>query len=239
MAAAMPDGSALAGAIIQVGTAAVALYGAWRCVRLQRFASDSRLKALAVFFALFAAGVALHAAWQVEVGAPPPPGPWGTHAGYPMPSPANATLGPRDHDLFRPEGDEQVNILLAASQALTIASLVVAVWAFGHRRQDGGGPALPPAALAVTPFVVLGTLVPLMLALEAGLALYLAARALVNHVEQRSAGALQVALGFLLFFAANLVIYLAHEPGWGHDRLGDVLGLVGIVLLVQALPGKR
>lgn len=221
-------GNELAGAILQLATAGVALYGAVRCVRLQRFGSDSRLKALAAFFALFAAGMALQATWQVQVVAGLPDLP----ASAPPPTP------PFDHGLFHPEGSERVNILLAAAQVLQLASLVVAVWAFGHRRA-AAGPGTATAALAPFAFSALGAILPLALALEAGLALYLAARALINHVERRSAGALQVALGFLLFFLSHLVVYLGHQPGMGRTGVGDVLALVGVVLLVQVLPPRR
>ncbi|MES2155215.1 MAG: hypothetical protein V4510_08785 [bacterium] len=221
---------ALPGASVQLASAVVAGYGAVRCLRLQRFAKDRRLTALAWFFALFAGAVFLQAAWQMQLGTPP------TDFGPSRHDPAfNVT--DREHfgpGLFRPEGPENVNILVVGAHALMLASLVVGVWAFGHRR--------PPAALtmaAFIPFAAVGEWLPAMLALEAGLALYLAARAFVNHVERRSAGAVQVAIGFFLFFAGHLLFTLLHQPGMGRTGMGDVLGLVGIVLLVQVLPGPR
>ena len=227
----MLDGNQVAGAIVQLAAAGVAVYGAVRCVRLQRFASDPRLTALAWFFALFAVALVLQAVWQVGAAA-------GTPAPFGGPS-FNATRPPFDRGFLRPEGDERVNILFAGAHAFMLASLVVAVWAFGHRRPPEEGVATMGAALAFSPFALVGSLVPLMLALEAGLTLYLACRAFINHVERRSAGAVQVALGFLLFFVGHFLFFLAHQPGTGRSGIGDILGLVGIVLLVQALPGTK
>ncbi|MHB8634396.1 MAG: hypothetical protein ACYDBQ_10620 [Thermoplasmatota archaeon] len=218
----MPSGADVASALIQLCTAGAAGYGAFRCLRLQRFASDRRLSVLAWFFGLFAISVLLQAAWQIDVGAGAEPF-WHGHFLNRTPQ-----LTPR---AFPPEdvSGERVNVLLAGSHAAMLASLVVAVWAFGHRKAT--------AAPVFLPWVAVGDLVPLMLAFEAGVALYLAARAFINHVERRSPGALQVALGFLLFFVGHLLFYLAHAPGMGRESVGDVLALVGIVLLVQVLPG--
>lgn len=232
----MLDGNEAAGALVQLAAAGAAVYGAVRCIRLQRFAPDRRLKALAWFFALFAAATLLQAAWQLvaAAGTPSPfTGFGGGNAAY------NGTRPPPfDHyNFLHPEGEERVNILFAGAHAFMLASLVVAVWAFGHRRPPEAA-ALAPA-LAFAPFALVGNLVPLMLALEAGLTLYLACRAFINHVERRSAGAVQVALGFLLFFIGHFLFYLSHQPGMGRTGFGDILGLVGIVLLVQALPGTK
>lgn len=225
--------AAFAAASIQLAAAGAAAYGVVRCLRLQRFAKDPRLMALAWFFALFAGAVVLQATWQLQLGTSGPPA-FGMH-----PELGNHTMNPADHDLFgpgpfHPEGPENVNILVVAQHGLMLASLIVGVWAFGHRRPTESG-----AVLAFVPFAAVGSLVPLMLALEAGLALYLAARAFVNHVERRSAGAVQVAIGFFLFFVSHLLFYLIHQPGMGRTSIGDVLGLVGIVLLVQVLPGNK
>ncbi|MCA1810406.1 MAG: hypothetical protein LC623_00130 [Halobacteriales archaeon] len=230
----MPDGSQIAGALVQLAAAGAAVYGAVRCVRLQRFASDRRLTALAWFFSLFAAAMVLQALWQAGVASGPPAGFDGA-AGIRF----NGTRPPPgfDRPFLRPEGAERVNILFAGAHAFMLASLVVAVWAFGHRRRPDAATVAP--ALALSPFALVGTLVPLMLALEAGLTLYLACRALINHVERRSVGAVQVALGFLLFFVGHFLFYLAHQPGMGRSGIGDILGLVGIALLVQALPGTK
>ena len=237
----MLDGNQVAGALVQLGAAGASLYGVVRCVRLQRFAGDRRLTVLAWFFALFAAAMVLQAAWQISAGAGPAtfgPGDGG-HAAF------NATRPPFERGLLRPEGEERVNILFVGAHSLMLASLVIGVWAFGHRSKPGAGdlPITPTLAivpvLALLPFEAIGSIVPLMLALEAGLTLYLAARAFINHIERRSAGAVQVALGFLLFFIGHFLFYLAHQPGMGHSGIGDILGLVGIVLLVQVLPGTK
>jgi hypothetical protein len=229
------DGNQVAGSLVQLAAAGASVYGAVRCVRLQRFAPDRRLTALAWFFALFAAAMVLQATWQVGAasGTPPPFGGAGSDGRY------NGTRPAFDHGFLRPEGDERVNILFAGAHAFMLASLVVGVWAFGHRRPPGEAAGTVAPALAFAPFTLVGSLVPLMLALEAGLTLYLAARAFINHVERRSAGAVQVALGFLLFFVGHFLFYLSHQPGMGRSGLGDILGLVGIVLLVQALPGTK
>ncbi|MEA3143157.1 MAG: hypothetical protein QOG31_481 [Thermoplasmata archaeon] len=231
----MLDGNQVAGALVQLAAAGAAVYGAVRCVRLQRFASDRRLTALAWFFALFAVALVLQAVWQVGAasGTPAPFGDAARDHGL------NGTRPPFDRGFLRPEGTERVNILLAGAHAAMLASLVVAVWAFGHRRPPTEAVATLAPALAFSPFALLGSLVPLMLALEAGLTLYLACRAFINHVERRSAGAVQVALGFLLFFVGHFLFFLSHQPGMGRSGIGDILGLVGIVLLVQALPGTK
>ena len=230
----MLDGNQVAGVLVQLGAAGASVYGVARCVRLQRFAPDRRLTALAWFFALFAAAMVLQAAWQLSAGAGPtsfgPPG--GDHAAV------NGTRLPFERGLLHTEGQERVNILFVGAHALMLASLVVGVWAFGHRSRRAAEATLAPA-LALLPFEAIGSLVPLMLALEAGLTLYLAARAFINHVERRSAGAVQVAIGFLLFFIGHFLFYLAHQPGMGRTGIGDILGLVGIVLLVQVLPGTK
>lgn len=243
----MVNGDVLATTVVQLATVGVAAFGAWRCIRLQRFTTDGRLTNLAWFFGLFATAVLLGAAWQWHYGAPDAD-PFGAGARFvAFRGEGNATApgnesaffdqvtGPRG---FRPHGDERVNVVLAGHHALMLASLVVAVVAFGRKHPPQATVALAAAPLWV-PFVFIGDLVPAMLAFEAGLTLYLAARALVNHVERRSPGAVQVALGFLLFFLGHLLFYLSHRPGYARTGLGDVLGLVGIVLLVQVLPGKQ
>ncbi len=228
----MPSGDAIAVTVVQLATAGAALCGVWRCRRLQRYGSDRRLTALAWFFGLFAAAVLLNVAWQAQVGVAFEERLGGALVG---PGPGNATHGapPYGFTLFRPEGVERANLWLAGHHALMLASLVVGVWAFGTRRPEA------PAVAAAAGFVFIGELVPTMLALEAGVALYLAARAFLNHVAVKSPGALQAALGFLLFFVGHLLFSVAHQPGMGHAAFGDVLNLVGIVLLVQVLPGKR
>ena len=238
----MVDGQLLGTAVVQVATVAAAGYGAYRCIRLQRYGTDRRLMALAWFFGLFAIAVGLLAIWQINYG-DPRPGPDGAgfrvDFGPPMDNETfNQTMPERlrpirGGDFFRPQGDERVNILLTGHHIFMLASLIVAVVAFGRKRPVESG-----AAAAIVSFGFVGDLVPAMLALEAGLTLYLAARAFIHHVERRSPGAVQAALGFGLFFLGHLLFYLSHTPGYARAGLGDVLGLVGITLLVQLLPGK-
>lgn len=223
MAQAMIPPDSLAAAALQLGAAAAAGYGAWLCVRLQRYGSDRRLRALAWFFGLFALSVAVHAVWEWQIGqilasgqrffiaVPPGGGP------------------PR---VFQPAGDENVDIWLAGHHLLMLASLGVGVLAFGRRRS----PRATTAAAAAIGLAWFSDLVPLMLALEAALTLYLAVQALLNHIERRSPGALQVATGFALFFLGHLLYFTSHETGHGRQGIGDILTLVGIILLVQVLP---
>jgi len=206
--------------VLQAVAALAAGYGAWLCIRLQRFGSDRRLRALAWFFGLFAASVLLHAVWEWQVGEllqrpffiaiPPGGGP------------------PR---FFQPQGNENVDLWLVGHHLLMLVSLGVGVLAFGRRRTPAAGVAA--AAIGLAWF---SDLVPLMLALEAALTLYLAVQALLNHIERRSPGALQVAAGFALFFLGHLLYFLNHDPGRGRQGIGDIVTLVGIVLLVQVLP---
>jgi hypothetical protein len=248
----MINGNVLAAALIQLATVCVAVWGVWKCRQLQRFGADRRLTALAVFFGLFAAGVLLNAVWQVQVQSdvrffgPAPPGPDGVLGGgvrFNGNGTFNDTVaGGRSGGPFvfflRPEGTENANLWLAGHHLLILAALVVGVWAFGpHRPAKEPTVAAGFAVLGLSlSFGFVGELVPTMLALEAGLMLYLAIRAYLNHVQVRSPGAIQVAMGFLLFFAGHLVLSVLHQPGMGHAALGDVLNLVGLVLLVQVLP---
>lgn len=228
----MISGPALAPALLQAIAALAAGYGAWRCIQLQRFAPDRRLMVLGWFFGLFAVALALLTAWTLGYSTPNREAltiiPFGN-------DPSNGTFPgfPRGAGAFEPRGDERVNLLLVGHHGLMLASLSVGVVAFGRRH-----PAEATAAAALG-LVSFGELVPTMLALEAGLTLYLAARALINHVDRRTPGAVQVALGFLLFFMGHLLFFLNHRPGFARTGIGDVLGLVGIILLVQVLPGKR
>jgi hypothetical protein len=207
---------------LQGAAALAAGYGAWLCVRLQRYGSDRRLRALALFFGLFAASVLLHAVWEWQISellqrpffiaVPPGGGP------------------PR---VFQPQGAENVDAWLAGHHLLMLASLGVGVFAFGRRRAPR---AAGPAVAAAVGLAWFSDFVPLMLALEAALTLYLAVRALLNHLERRSPGALQVFAGFALFFLGHLLFYTSHEVGRGRQGIGDILTLVGIVILVQVLP---
>ncbi len=229
------EASTIAAVGLQLATAAVAAYGAWRCIRLMRFGSDSRLKALAWFFGLFAASIALHAVWEYQIGnllevnRPVP--------GTPRPGGNETNQSSFDRPFvgfFRPEGIERVTPWLFGHHVLMLASLSVAVTAYARRRPEHA-----TAVVAFSPLLLLGDLTVLLLGMEAALTLYLATRAMINHVERRSPGALKVAIGFALFFLGHLMFFLAHRPGEGRQGIGDVLALVGIILLVEVLPGKQ
>lgn len=205
---------ALAHVVLPVAVALTATYGAWRCTSLLRYGSDPRLLKLAWFYGLFAASLIPWAIWIGQASAS------GDLAGLHS---ANATVR---HDAG---GAERVDGFLLAHHALMLASLGVAVQAFGNKSRPG-------AAVALASLAFLAPFIPVVLALEAALTLYLAVRAILNHLERRSPGALQVAAGFLLFFLGHLSFFLFHDPGSGRTPLGDMFALVGIVLLTQLLP---
>jgi len=190
--------------------AAAAGFGAWRCWRLLRYGHDPRLLKLAWFYGLFAASLVFYAVWMGQVA---------------------ATVGDIPfadfHSAFT--GAEHVDTFLLLHHAFMLASLGVAVQAFSHKRPSG--PAVAMAGLAF-----LGPLIPVVLAVESTLTLYLAVQAILNHRQRRSPGALQVAAGFLLFFLGHLSFFVFYHPGVARTPLGDMFALVGIVLLVRLLP---
>lgn len=195
---------------LQLIAATVASWGTLRCMQLQKFGKDPRLASLAWFFGLFAVSLLAHVIWEAQIGQP---------AGNPLGG-------------GRPVGGENVTVWLFLHHVAMVASLAVAVVAFGRRPR--------PETLAVPAVLLLfSDLVPLLLALQAALTLYLAVRAWLNHMERKSPGALQVALGFALFFTGHLLFFIQHRPGTGRSAIGDVVALVGITLLVQMLPGRR
>jgi hypothetical protein len=191
--------------LLPSGVALAAGYGAWKCGRLLRYGRDPRLSKLMWFYGLFAASLIPWAIWAGRLAAS-----IGDFGG--MHTGGVTQAWDEVHG-----ATERVDIFLVAHHALMIASLAVAVAAFGQR---------PPRT----------TYIPVALALEAAMTLFLAVRAILNHLERRSAGALQVAAGFLLFFVGHLTFFLFHQPGAGRTPLGDVFALVGIVLLVRLLP---
>jgi uncharacterized membrane protein len=214
----MSWGPALAHLLLPSAVAVAAGSGAWRCWRLLRYGRDPRLAKLMWFYVFFAASLLSIAIWtgQLHSGDAVDE----THVG-------NLTQGHGDqHDNF---GTERIDVFLVAHHVLMLASLGVAVQAFGHRRKEG-------VAVAAVGFALLGPFVPVVLAIEAAMTLYLAVQAILNHMERRSPGALQVAAGFFLFFLGHLSYFLFHQAGAARTPLGDVLALVGIVLLVQLLP---
>lgn len=221
----MVTSTAIAAIALQLGAGALAGWGAWRCMDLQRYGKDPRLRALALFFGLFAASVVAHAVWEYQIG--------NVVQGAPIEAFGNRTPG-EGFGLFRPAGIENVTIWLFVHHVLMTASLAVGVVAFGHKR-----PEHTETVAAAGLLLFFSDLVPLLLGLQAALTLYLAVRAWVNHQTRQSPGALQVALGFLLFFIGHLVFFLAHRPGQTRQGIGDVLTLVGIALLVQVLPRRR
>lgn len=206
----------LAHVFLPTAVAAAAGFGAWRCWSLLRYARDPRLLKLMWFYALFAASLVAYAIWTGQThGVAGDVN--GLHAG-------NATEGHGGS-----AGAERINVFLVAHHALMLASLGVAIVAFSHKRKEG-------AAVAAVGLAFFGPFIPIVLALEAAMTLYLAVQAVLNHMERRSPGALQVAAGFLLFFLGHLSFFLFHQPGAARSPLGDVFALVGIVLLVRLLP---
>lgn len=221
----MVSSTAIAAIALQLGAGAIAGWGAWRCIELQQYGKDPRLRALAAFFGLFAASVIAHAIWEYQIGQ--------AFTGTRIQEFGNRTPG-EGFNLFRPAGTENVTIWLLGHHVLMTAGLAIAVYAFGRKHPEHTQPVAAAGLL-----VFFSDLVPLLLGLQAALTLYLAVRAWLNHMERKSPGALQVALGFLLFFIGHLVFFLEHRPGRGRQGIGDVLTLVGIALLVQVLPGRR
>lgn len=211
----------LAHVLLPSAVAAAAGFGAWRCWRLLRYAPDPRLRRLMWFYGLFAASLVPWAIWAGRLAASLGDTFGGLHSG-------NATEVLRNvHGAFG--GAEGVDLFLLAHHALMLASLGVAVQAFSHKRAGG-------AVVAAVGLAFFGPFVPVALALEAALTLYLAVRAILNHRDRRTPGALQVAAGFLLFFLGHLTFFLFYHPAGIRTPLGDVLALVGIALLVQLLP---
>lgn len=196
----------LAHIVLMGSIAAVASFGAWRCQRLLRYARDPRLSKLMWFYGLFAASLVPMAIWTGQVG-----------------------VGIDDAFRALHSGADVTNILLLGHHALLLASLGIAVQAFSHKRSRS-------AAVAAAGLVLFEPFILVLLATEAILTLYLAVRAGQNYVERRSPGALQVAVGFLLFFMGHLSFFLFHLPGGAGILLGNMFALVGIVLLVRLLP---
>lgn len=205
---------------LPIAVAATAAYGALRCWRLLRYGKDPRLLKLMWFYGLFAASLIPWAIWAGQLGAE-------------LADMTTVHSGNMTADLRNLHGGhggaERVDAFLLAHHALMLASLGVAVQSFGHKRREG-------AVAAAIGLAFFGPFIPIALALEAAMTLYLAVQAILNHLERRSPGALQVAAGFLLFFLGHLSFFLLHDPGVGRTPLGDVFTLVGIVLLVRLLP---
>jgi len=209
--------------LLPSAVAAAAGFGAWRCWGLLRYGRDPRLVKLMWFYGLFAASLVSVAIWtgQLDWAADSVAG--GMHA-------SNSSGAHGDlHGSFA--GAERINFFLLAHHVLMLASLGVAVQAFGHRRAEG-------ATVAAVGLAFFAPFIPVVLAIEAAMTLYLAVQAILNHMERRSPGALQVAAGFFLFFLGHLGFFVFHQAGGARVPLGDVFALVGIVLLVQLLPRR-
>lgn len=169
------------------------------------------------FYGLFAASLVSYAIWT-----------WQAHAAVNFSGLHTGNLS-EVHEAFA-GAQERIDGFLLAHHAFMLASLGVAVTAFSHRRTQGGAMAAAVGLASLEP------LIPAALALEAAMTLYLAVQAVLNHMERRTPGALQVAAGFLLFFLGHLSFFLFHQPGTARPPLGDIFALVGIVLLVRLLP---
>lgn len=203
--------------LLPASVAIVAGFGAWRCWRLLRYGRDPRLQKLVWFYALFAASLISVAIWTGEVSSAVEDATGGLHG--------NVT---DIHGAFAGQA-ERVDVFLLAHHAFMLAGLAVAVQAFSHKRAA-------PVVLAAIGLEALGPFIPVMLAAEAAMTLYLAVHAVLNHMERRTPGALQVAAGFLLFFAGHLSFFVLHHPGAARTPLGDIFALVGIALLVALVP---
>lgn len=206
---------------LPAAVAVAAGFGAWRCWRLLRLARDPRLIKLMWFYALFAASLVSMTIWTAQIALNVGDALGGGHAGN-----ISHTSNGAHEAFIEPY---RASIFLLAAHGLMLASLGVAVRAFSHRR-------LESAAVAAISLVFFAEFIPVFLAAEAALTLYLAVQAILNHMARRTPGALQVAAGFSLFFLGHLSYFLLHSPGVARTPLGDILALVGIVLLVQLLP---
>lgn len=225
--------------LLQAAAATVAVVGLWRATTLHRLLPDPRLRRLQWFFGLLAGALAVHALGGLRLlrrfeetraptrgGRRPPPG----------------FEGP-DFAVF--DGWAWAILL---HHLLLLAAFAVAIRAFGTPRRDApegqaapAGPlalALPLLALPLLAVPLRSTVAILGLA-EAVLALYLALRSLLNHAERRTRGALQAAVGFLLFFVSHTLFWLLHVPRGPRPLWGELLELVGVLLLVGVLPAPR
>lgn len=214
----------LAHILLPSAIAITAAFGAWRCWRLLQYAQDPRLTKLMWFYGLFAASLVFMAIWTGQLSAEVAGSSAGMHH-----EETSGSFGDL-HSSF--SSRQEVNIFLLAHHILMLVSLGVDVQAFSHKREESTAVhsfiLVPLGALA--PFIIVG------LAFQAAMTLYLAVRAILNHMERRTPGALQVALGFLLFSIGHLGFFIFHQPGAARSPLGDIFALVGIVLLVQLLP---
>lgn len=211
---------ALVHVALPVAGALVAAFGAVRCWRLLRYGDDPRLRKLMWFYGLFATSLVSVAIWTARLALDV-----GEAAGF---VDGHAQLVEAWGAAL--SGTERLDVFLVLHHGLLLASLGVAVDAFRAR------PAAAAGVAAATLVGALGATVLGALAVEAALALYLAIRAIINHHKRKTPGALQVAAGFLLFFAGHLGYFLFHEPAVARTPLGDLAALLGLILLVRLLP---
>ncbi len=141
----------------------------------------------------------------------------------------NWTEGPRiDRQVFR-AGPALWPFWL--HHALVIAALLVVAVAYVRP----SAPTLQTGMLAAVPFFVVGN--AMLQTVEAVLALVPFVMTLLNWRQRRTAGSLQVALGFLLIALAHLAfvpLVLTQPPLL--VPLFDILALAGIATLVFAVP---
>ena len=211
----MQWGLVLAHILLPCAVAFTAGLGAWRCWELLRYGDDVRLRKLLWFYGLFAVSLVPMIVWTARLAAA---------VGGSLESGFPHNAGGL-HGQFAEAGAD--SLLLVVHHALMIASLAVAVQAFTPSR---------PPLVAVAALAFIEHTVWVALAIEALLTLYLAAQALRNHRSRRSPGALHVAIGFGLFFLGHLSILILHQPGGARTPLGDLITLVGLVVLVRLLP---
>lgn len=128
--------------LLPAAVAVTAGVGVWKCARLLRYGRDPRLLKLMWFYGLFGASLVAITIWTGQLAASIES--TGHHIG-------NLT---ESHDAGQFFGEERVNLFLVAHHLLMLASLGVAVQAFGHRR---------PAIVAAAGLAVLSPFIPVVL----------------------------------------------------------------------------
>ncbi len=222
-------------ALAQALTVALAAWGLARVRALEHLLPDPRLHRLAWFFGLITAAMAVHLVLMTHPWVEAPP--------------------------WRPVRDRTSALLLTLHHGLLTAAMVVAVRAYGPiQGKEPNAPAETSKA-GMLGIPVLGWLLlqaprprerfirpprpepgfwagpfGLIRGLEAGLALYIAVRALVNAWTRRSARSLRVAAAFSLLFVAHAGFWFLHLDGAPRHLIPEAAMVLGIALLVFALP---